>query len=192
MTDPHRIESDHTHPADRDEAQRGLLYISDVQALQRADRVSFHVENGHGHLDALLTTWPFAEPRIYTPKEQRLFPDGDTVDRRRRIEVDATIVGFDEHRQWHERSLPGTNACHTIHPARLDEVWRSVAAFLRVGDVIAVHWRADANTDHLTAAGLHRDELRIGVRRGKRRFEFLLAVSVSTPNTRMVTRPARS
>ncbi len=190
MTEPRQTQPDNSHPTDRDQNPRGLLYISDVQALQRADRVSFHYHDGQGYLHADLTTWPLPEPRIFTAKEQRLFPDSDDVDRRRCIDVDASIVGFDDERQWHERALPGARAFHMIHTARLDEVWRSIAAFLRVGDVIALHWRADNNTDYLTAAGLHRDELRIGVLRGQRRWQFLVDITVSTRNARMVTRNA--
>jgi hypothetical protein len=195
MTDPHRTEPDHSHPTDstdHDEQPRGLLYISDVQALQRADRVSFHYDNRQGYIHAGLTTWPFAEPRIYTATQQRLFPEADNVDRRRRIDVDASIVGFDEHRLWHERNLPGATAYHMIHTARLDEVWRSIAAFLRVGDTLTLLWRADNATDVLAAAGLHRDELRISVLRGSRRFEFLLDVSVTTSNARMITQTRHS
>jgi hypothetical protein len=188
---------EHRHPgSDRieqpvPEAQpTGLLYISDVQALQCADRVSFHCHEAQGCIHADLTTWPLTEPRIYTPKQQRLFPDPDGVDRRRRIEVDTSIVGFDHTRRWHERALPGAGAFHSIHAARLDEVWRSIVAFLRVGDVITLHWRADNTTDPVAAAGLHRDELRIGVQRGQRRWQFLVDISVSTADARMVTRPA--
>ncbi len=189
MAEHRQADSGHTdQPAP--ETQAGLLYISDVQALQRADRVSFHCHQEQGYIHADLTTWPLSEPRIYTPKEQRLFPDADGVDRRRRIEADTSIVGFDHTRRWHERALPGASALYTIHAARLDDVWRSIAAFLRVGDVITLRWRADNNTDHLTAACLHRDELRLGIVRGQRRWQFLVDIDVATQNSRMVTRGA--
>jgi hypothetical protein len=167
----------------------GLLYISDVQALQRAETVSFHT--GHdmaAWIHASLTAPAFGEPRIYTATEQRLFPDADNLDRRRRIAVAADIVGYDEQRRWHERHLPGAAAFAMIGAARFDDVWRSVAAFLRIGDVIGLHWRADNNTDRLTELGLHRDELSIAVNRGKRRWMFLLDVQVRPGPARMITR----
>jgi hypothetical protein len=41
--DEHRqTDSDHTDQPAPEAPPTGLLYISDVQALQRADRVSFH------------------------------------------------------------------------------------------------------------------------------------------------------
>jgi hypothetical protein len=175
--------------ADDDAQPRGLLYISDVQALKRAEAVSFHLDDGDAYIHARLTTWAYTGQRIYTAKEQQLFPDTDGAERRRRIDVDATIVGFDDDRHWHERALPGASARAAIHTARLDEVWCSIAAFLRVGDVIALHWRADNNTPYLSNAGLHRDELRIGITREKRRWVFLMDVGTSPDNTaRMITR----
>jgi hypothetical protein len=65
---------------------------------------------------------------------------------------------------------------------------RSVAAFLRVGDVIGLHWRADNNSDQLAELGLHRDELSIVVRRGRRTWTFLLDVQVRRGPARMISR----
>jgi hypothetical protein len=70
----------------------------------------------------------------------------------------------------------------------LHEVWRSVAAFLRVGDVVRLRWHT--GTDQRTACGLHRDELLIEVRRGTRTWTFLLDVAVGPPNLLMVTAAA--
>ncbi len=61
---------------------------------------------------------------------------------------------------------------------------------LRVGDVVRLRWRADNSIDQLTAHGLHRDELRIEVRRGKRLWTFLLDVAVRPQDARMVTAAA--
>lgn len=75
-----------------------------------------------------------------------------------------------------------------IGTARFDDVWRSVAALLRVGDVLGLHWRADNNTDRLAELGLHRDELSIVVQRGRHRWTFLLDVQVRPRPARMITR----
>ena len=190
-------ESEHREPdhADADRAQpctaeqenpRGLLSISDVQALRRADTVSLSAADGGGVIDATLTAGAGVRPRIYTAKEQALFPDTCGPDRRR-IEVAADIAGFDTAGRWHDHQLPGATAATTIGGAQLAEVWRSTAAFLRVGDVVRLRWHADVTTDQLTSRGLHRDDLLIEIRRGARLWTFLLSVAVRPPDARLVT-----
>jgi hypothetical protein len=106
------------------------------------------------------------------------------------VHVPADIVGFDAQRRWHEHQLPGATALTVIGGAQFDDVWRGIAGFVRVGDVIGLRWRADNTTDQLSAHGLHRDELCITVRRGRRRHTFLLCVSVRPQDARMVTTTA--
>ena len=101
------------------------------------------------------------------------------------------IAGFDDTRRWHEHHLPGAAALSVFEAAQLDEVWRSVTALLRPSDVLRLHWRADDPTDALGDPALHRDELRLGVTRGTRRWLFLLAVRVLPEPVRMVTRVSR-
>jgi hypothetical protein len=80
-----------------------------------------------------------------------------------------------------------------VHAARLDDVWCSIAAFLRVGDILSLHWRASNNNEYLIDAGLHRDELRIGIRRGQRRWTFLADVETCPDNAvRMISRMTRT
>jgi hypothetical protein len=195
-TGPNNTEPDDTKPgaaqastAD-DENPRGLLFISDVQALRRADTVRVHAADGVGVIDASLTTLAGDQPRIYSATEQRLFPDTDGQARRRRIAVAADIAGFDTIRRWHDHQLPGATATTVLGCAQLHEVWRSVAAFLRVGDIVRLRWHAGIETDRLTAYGLYRDELLIEVRRGKQTWTFLLDVAVGPSNLRMVTAAA--
>ncbi|MEJ3741803.1 hypothetical protein WEI85_00675 [Actinomycetes bacterium KLBMP 9797] len=191
MTDPHPARPEHTKQSTTDDDNPcGLLFISDVQAMRRADVVSLHHRDGHGHISAGLTTWPATERRIFTATEQRLFPDPDGPDRYRHITVDTAVAGFDQHRRWHEQDLPEATATATIHAARLDDVWCSIAAWLRVGDIVTLHWRTDNNTQCIADAGLHRDEVRIGVQRGARRWMFLLDVAVGPDSpARMIIRP---
>ncbi len=175
----------HSQPSTTDHQNpKGLLFVGDVQALRRADSVYFHAAGGVGFVDAILTS---DDPGIYTAKEQLLFPDAVARDRRRRVEVDADIAGFDTHRRWYDHQLPNTTASATIGGAQFHEVWRSIAALLRVGEVVRPRWHAGNNTDHLNVFGLHRDELLIEVRRGRRLWTFLLDVSVRPQDTRMVT-----
>ncbi len=161
-----------------------------MQALRRADTVCFHAAEGGGVIDVTLTALARGHARIYTAKEQGLFPDAVGPDRRRRIEVAADIAGFDTARRWHDHQLPGATAATTIGGARLHEVWRSVAAFLRVGDVVRLRWHADVTTDQLTSRGVHRDDLLLEIGRGARLWTFLLDVAVRPPGTRLVTTSA--
>lgn len=193
MTEPRQTDPDNTRQPESEQDERGLLYISDVQALRRADSICFQVRrDGTAHIDATLTTWAYPAPRIFTATQQRLFPDAHHTDRRRRIQVGVTIVGFDSDRRWHEHALPGACASAMIHAAGLDDVWGSIAGFIRVGDVMTLHWRADNNNQVLIDAGLHRDELRIGIRRGRRSWTFLVAVATGPDDTtRMISRAAQ-
>ncbi len=184
-------QTDHTDPATGRSDPIGLLHTDDVQALRAADMVTFHTSTGgDGLIDAGLSSAAFAQPRIYTTRQQQLFQDGDRLDRRRRIEVGGEIAGFDPARRWHEHHLPGAAALTVLHAAHLDDVWRTITAQLRPGDVIGLHWRADEPSDALADPGLHRDELRLEVTRGARRWVFLLAVHVLPEPARMVTRLA--
>ena len=183
-------QTDHTDPATSHPDPAGLLCPSDVQALRAADTVTFHTSDTGGFIDASISSAAFATPRIYTRRQQQLFPDGDRLDRRRRITVGGDIAGFDQARRWHEHHLPAATATTTVHAAHLHEVWRSITALLRPADVIELRWRADDRTDPLSDPVLHRDELRLGVTRGSRGWLFLLDVRVRPEPARMVTRHA--
>jgi hypothetical protein len=99
MAEQRPTDHDRTDHCIDDTDQVGLLYISDVQALRRAEAVSFHTGEATAWVDASLTAADFGEPRIYTAKEQRLFPDAEGLGRRRRIEVAGDIVGYDDRRR---------------------------------------------------------------------------------------------
>jgi hypothetical protein len=178
----------HRVPSGDDMEKIRPLYIGDVQALRRADTVNFRSSLSGSWIDAGLESRSVAEPRIYTATEQRLFPDADAVDRRRHIVVAGDIAGFDDQQRWHDRYLPGATAFASINAAEFDEVWHSIATFLRVGDAIRMHWRADNMTDSLIDPELHRDDLSIAVHRGRRRWLFLLDVQVRPGPMRMITR----
>jgi hypothetical protein len=181
-----------------DENPRGLLFISDLQALRRADTIRVHAADGVGVIDASVTTLAGEAPRIYTATEQRLFPEPVGHQRRRRIAVAADIAGFDSQRRWHDHQLPGATATAVIDGAQLHEVWRSVAAFLRVGDIVRLRWHTATSTatntstdaDRPADACRHRDEFLIEVRRGKRMWTFLLDVAVGPSSPRMVSTAA--
>jgi hypothetical protein len=187
MAEHRPVHPDHTNQQSVDADPVGLLYISDVQALKAADAVAFHTGGDAAWIHACLSGALFGEPRIYTARQQRLFPDADCRDRRRRITVAGEISGFDTHGHWHEHHLPDATAFTAIECAQVHDVWRSIAAFLRVGDVLWLHWRADNRADALTATDLYRDELSIDVQRGQRRWRFLLDVQIRPTPVRMIS-----
>jgi len=188
VTDPHHTEPDQTC-IDTDTGECGRLHTTDIQALRRADSVCFHtLPDGSAHIDALLTTWAHPTPRIFTTAEQRLFPDTGHADRRRRIPVTAAVVGFGQDGRWYERGLPAAIAFAMIHAAGLDDVWCSIVGFLRTGDVLSLRWRAGNNNQYLREADLHRDELRLAIRRGQRGWTFLVDIATGPDNTARMIR----
>jgi hypothetical protein len=162
----------------------GLLYYSDIQALRRADTISVRAQDGLGSIHATLTAPDGL--RIYTAQQQRAFPDTAGFVRHRRITLDADITGFDTDRRWHNQ-LPGAAAATVIDNAALNDVWQSIAAFLRPGDVLRLRFRADSSHDPLAGYPLHRDELHLLIQRGHRQWLFLLDVTVRASDNRMVT-----
>ena len=166
---------------------RGLLFFSDVQALRMADTVSLHTTTAGGVIHADLSALNGDEPRIYTAKQQHLFPDAVERDRRRNIDVAADITGYDTQRRWHEHHLPGATAHTTLTRAHLNDAWRTITAFLRVGDILRLRWHCDNRSDDLTRFGLHRDDLAIVLNRGSRTWTFQLHVVVRPQHHRMIT-----
>jgi hypothetical protein len=162
----------------------GLLYTGDLQALRRADTVCIRAQDGLGSIRATLSADDGL--RIYTASQQRAFPDAAGYRRHRLITVDAGIAGFDTTGRWHEHDLPAA-ATLVIEHAALHDVWQTVTAFLHVGDVLQLRFRADSGHDPLTGTCLHRDELHLLVGRGRHQFTFLTEVTVRPAETRMVT-----
>jgi hypothetical protein len=64
-------------------------------------------------------------------------------------------------------------------------MWRSVAAFLKPGDQLALDWFRDAETrgylDH--HSDLHGDRMALVIERKGQRFEFILAVEIGPDTT---------
>ena len=170
--------------ADLEPDPHGLLYACDVQALRRADTVTIHAQDGLGSIRATLTAGDGL--RIYTASQQRAFPDAAGFPRHRLISLDADIAGFDTAGHWHEHDLSAA-ATLVIEHAALHDVWQTLTAFLHVGDILRLRFRADSAHDPLTGMSLHRDELHLLAHRGRRLWTFLLDVTVRSADTRMVT-----
>lgn len=164
------------------------LSPQDIAALREADNVTFHVMKGCGFIRCHLDGYR-GEPRIFTKREQVLFPDVDLRDRRREIGVDQSTHGYTDAGLSTWQADKQTTAFHMEHGSKYDRPWQTVVSLLRTGDVLRLDFVGSNNNGYLKEAGLHLDSLTLSVTRGKRRMEFLLATSVCPDNSaRMVKR----
>lgn len=167
----------------------------DVKAMRQADSITFHAIKGEGFIRAHLRRYS-STPAVYSVAEQRLFPITDrySSDRMREIPVAVHVSGYtdgeDGASRWYGDDK--SSAFEMIHSSKYDDVWRTVSGLLRVDDNLEVRFIGDGGSNGLTKeAGLHADELRLDVRRGKSqtRMTFLIDVSVCANNSaRMVKR----
>ena len=70
------------------------------------------------------------------------------------------------------------SAFASIHSARFDHAWMTVAETVRVGDDITLHWILSNNTETLKEAGLAHDYLKLQIRRDSRRKPWPLTFKV--------------
>lgn len=179
-----------------------VLTADDVAAMQDADSVSFHFYEGkffvRCHMDDSVTS----TPRIYTAKQQRVFPFAESreyngviyTDRERKIFVRGMCHGYTGSLgMWTATpdNYPNATAFDMVHSARYAPEWRSIVSLLRPGHRFGILFTADNNTDTVREAGLHIDMLsvHIGMPKQNRVLSFLLSVSTCKDNTaRMVKR----
>jgi hypothetical protein len=172
------------------------LTADDITALRKADSVTFHYFRGEGYIRAHLRGGFYATARVYTARQQRLFPIADSysADRERRIDVHTSMHGYgtDSNHGWHLDRGADSNpeAFYMEHSGQYSPVWMTIANLMRAGDIIRLYWTADNNTQYVDTAGLHADELRIGiVRNGKIVHTLSVAHSLTPDNSaRMVKR----
>jgi hypothetical protein len=70
------------------------------------------------------------------------------------------------------------SAFASIHSARFDHAWMTVAETVKVGDSITLHWILSNNTETLKKAGLAHDYLELQIRRDSRRKPWPLTFKV--------------
>lgn len=166
-----------------------------IAAMRLADSVSLHHTPADGG-EIRLYLDRFGESRIYTAREQRLFPQTDigASDRATILPVSASLSGYGESLGsggWNLESAPDAVAFHMISSAQFQSEWRTVCALVKPLDVVGLVWTADNNTEIIRDAGLHCDEVRLTIDRGgkKRALSFLLAATTGRDNTaRMIRR----
>jgi len=166
------------------------LSADDVTALRIADSVTLH----HGPpntsyvatcIRAHMRGGYSGAPRIWTAKEQRLFPTvgGAETDRLREVTPErSTVSGYD----WPAGTYPNVQAFHMLHHSTAE--WQTIAGLMRAGDTLRVSWTADNNCEAIERVGFHADELRVAIHRNGRVMSFLVTRSVGPDNTARMIR----
>lgn len=144
-----------------------LLTGDDVAALRAASEVSFHQHDGKAWISAGLSDSYGGAPRLYTGKEQRLFPEVSHLGRARKLTVASTVRGYgrDGASGWNMHTYPMYAAFRMINTAQYDHAWLTVARLVRAGDALTLAWTADNNNGAIRQAGLCSDELHLVVDR---------------------------
>jgi hypothetical protein len=180
--------------ADTAAAELGVLTRDDLTALRLADAVTFHHSpkaDGGPRISLHLESRMSDQPRIFTAGQQRVFPTADGRDRRRDIRLESSACGYPSNGSpgWSDADAPNVYCFHMIGSAQFTECWPTIPRLLKTRDRLALRWVADNNTETLTDARLHHDQLRLYVHRAAGRLVFPIAASVCPDNTaRMIRR----
>jgi hypothetical protein len=174
------------------------LTADDVASLRKADSVTFHYFRGAGVIRTHLRGGYAAPRRIFTARQQRMFPDTDSysADRKREINVITTMHGYEDGgitgwRLGDDYSGDcNPSAFHMEHSGQYSPAWLTIATLIHAGDVLHLVWTADNNTGYARDNGLHMDELTIKIQRNNKIVHtFHVAHSVTPDNSaRMVQR----
>ncbi len=170
-----------------DTAQNSALSTEDVAALRAAEELSFHHNDGDSYIRLYLRSSYSGGMRVFTARQQRLFPDTQAAgahDRARVIGCDSGVSGYDE-------PVNHENAACFLAKSASGEPWRTAVGLVRVGDRLKLRWVAGNNNHYLDNAGLFMDELYLVARRGQRELWFALARTVCADNTARMIRRVR-
>ncbi|KOV84761.1 hypothetical protein [Nocardia sp. NRRL S-836] len=153
------------------------LSAEDIAALRAAETVQFRRDfDGEGCVRAELRGSGEAEsPRIFTAKQQRMFPRTNNASggRYRMLTASPQV--------WAVSGGDLTSAiCRydmSVDDSRRAE-WQTIVHALRVGDRLGLWWVAGNDYPLITVAELHRDELRLVLHREKHSPVFLIDATV--------------
>lgn len=169
------------------------LTADDITALRAADGVSFHVNDGAAYLMAGLNERYSSEPRIYSAKEQRVFPASRdySTERNRKVMcgLGFRVQNFHPSRPLYDGTV--RYACFSYEMfAQSSGEWRTIARAMRPGDQVRLDWMAGNDSPVMNDAGYHRDELRLILAGpdGKNVRTFLVDVYVGPDNTARMVR----
>lgn len=169
------------------------LTREDLAALRAADNLTFHhYRDGDSqprHMIRAYLRGTFGQ-RIWTAREQRLFPELSLTDERMRtVAVKSVASGYE--RDGNGGLWSGEPQVRAFASHYIDNTIRTVLALLRTGDELTLQWRADNNTDNHRSVGFHADELWLSAWSDSpaRDLTFHIAHSVGPDNTaRMIRR----
>ena len=174
-------------------AEQYLLSRDDVTAFRMAQRVAFVVrDDGTAYMRASLRESWTDETRIFTVREQRLFPaTHDLGGRDRKVPCAQRVCDYHPNRPLHDERAR-YDCFYYDQFARQNDEWLTIAGAMRPGDQIQLEWTAGNDSPVMNAVGYHRDELRLKLANadgGNIRF-FLVAVQVGPDNTARMVRQA--
>lgn len=159
------------------------LTRDDLAALRAADGLTLHhlrpSDDRQSQIRAYLHGYG---QRIYTAREQVLFPTTDTTDRSRAIPVESDVSGYG----WPADHAGQESDTRAFAMVGMNPILRTIVSLLRTGDELHLLWQADNNNDNHRAVGYHADELRLFVR--NRKLTFPVAYSVGPDNSARMIR----
>lgn len=166
----------------------------DLAALRLADRVCFYHHEGQNYMLAFLDGGHSASPRVFTAREQRVFPgvDAHNPDRKRRIDCTGSVYGYppeDNQTGWDHLSNPGVICYEPGAAASYLDTWVTLARLLKPGDRLLLLWTADISQALFRDHGLHRDTLHLVVKRDEQKLTFLLADRPAASHQARMIRP---
>lgn len=165
-------------------ATKLTLTAIDLKALKQADSVSFHHYKGESSIVA----------------RKQLKNAGPFDDRERKHEFNVHSV-FQGKLSEEFIEIDNVSCFESLHCSKYSEEWQTIVAFLRIGDEITLHWYADGfkngyvehakmESGHCEGMKPHADALYFKIKRGEKRFSFLVAVSFCPDNTARMIRHA--
>lgn len=173
------------------------LSADDITALRTADSVTFHLNIGfdsryYSGIRCIERDFT-GEPRIYSAKEQRVFPVADGLERRRHITVPMNTAGGYDERGGSYAAGNGSQCFEMLSSSKYSDTWQTIAGLLKIGDEIRLKWTADYGSSPVTReAGVHVDQLLLMVQRANgSRLHFIVRQSTCRDNTARMCRLVR-
>ncbi len=175
-------------------AESATLTKLDLAAMRQADSsVSFN------HLGKRDDSPQYASPgangvgRIRCCKKVANPGPYDDSDREYTIDCESTVSDYDS---YDANYKPGNYKAFALDhfPQNVHGPWPAVCAFVRVGDILSLHWVACNNNAHSKKAGLYVDRVELRVERTtrggmKKRFTFILDHRVNPGDSARMVQP---
>lgn len=157
----------------------------DIAALRKADSICFDHNVRSGFDDDTRRGHFIRAIKRRAPSDS----DPYATDITHRIEVTSYLHDYAADRELDRDGTMFPSYFTAFHMAHhVSPELETVFATLRPGDRLDMGWARGNSTRNLEEAGLHRDELRLTVRRGEKwKRTFLVAVSVCPDNTARMT-----